>query len=441
MVLKETAEKILARLTEKSKDAAVIVKKTQTTMIKYANSQPSVVQNWINTTMHLYINREGRVFTTSISSLNPEDGVKRLLKLTDNYRFMEPSFYSAPLPEPVAPHMSVSVVDKKIEDAMLNPERIMGIPYMYMEEYGIERFAGMMELGLEEEALMTSKGFFGEKKLSYMKGYIRGFRGENSGQWSYTTTGYDEKIIQETVKKAFEYASQRLPKRKVEPGEKTVILSPMILSNLTDYIADASTATALDMGLSFLAKYKKGDQVGSESFTLLDSPLYEQMPYTSRFDDEGMPTKNKPIFKNGSLKNILHNTKTAEKRGEKSTGNAGWISPHPWNLIVQPGDSSQEEMIAETRDGLLITNNWYTRLQNYIEGAFSTVSRDAVFIIENGEPVGIAHRIRLADSFPRVLRNISLLGRTQYQIQWWEVETPVKAPYAMIEKARITVPE
>ena len=434
-------EKLLNKLTEKSDDAAVELTRTETTMIKYANSQPSVTQNWIKTTVSLYINREGRVYVTSIDSVNPIEDADRFLETTGSYKFVEPSLYNAILPEPEEKEMKYTVVDSRLLEVMKEPGVISDTVYSVVNNYGIEKFAGMIKIGDEKTFLATSRGFNGEREVSFINGYIRAFKNDLSGQWSFTSTRYDSGELEKMVEKACEHASLSLPKKKLEQGKKTVILSPMVFSNLVDYIADMATATSIDMGFSFLSKHKPGEKVGSNGFTLIDAPLNKDLPDTTIFDMEGVRTFNKPIFEKGVFMTVLNNTKTATRRKEKTTGNAGWISPNPWNLVISEGNWSLEEMINETRDGVLISNNWYTRLQNYIEGDFSTVGRDAILLIKNGEYTGWIERARLVDRFPRLLSSITAVSKQKYRIQWWEVETPVISPYIRIENAGITLPE
>ena len=93
-------------------------------------------------------------------------------------------------------------------------------------------------------------------------------------------------------------------------------------------------------------------------------------------------------------------------------------------------------MVAEARRGLLITNNWYTRLQNYVEGDFSTIARDAVFLIENGRIAKAVGRIRIADRLTNLLNSVDIVGRELYKIQWWEVEIPCKVPYVLARNIR-----
>jgi len=211
-----------------------------------------------------------------------------------------------------------------------------------------------------------------------------------------------------------------------------------VFGNLLNYVAFMSSAFYVLMGFSFLSKNKPGDQVASEVLTVYDDPRNRGLAGARSFDDEGIPTMSKPLVERGVLRTFLHNTKTAAKMKTKTTGNAGWVSPHAWNLRVKPGDYKLEEMIREVKRGVLITNNWYTRLQSYVEGIFSTIARDAAFLIENGEIVRPVEKFRIADTFPRLLKNIAALTREIYDIWWWEVDVPTRAPYVLAKEINIS---
>jgi PmbA protein len=102
------------------------------------------------------------------------------------------------------------------------------------------------------------------------------------------------------------------------------------------------------------------------------------------------------------------------------------------------GQISLDDMISETKQGLFVTNNWYTRYQNYRTGEYSTVPRDAAFKIEAGELKEPVAGFRISDSIPRQLSNIELISKERTWIKWWEVETPTLAPAMMISDVKIT---
>ena len=103
------------------------------------------------------------------------------------------------------------------------------------------------------------------------------------------------------------------------------------------------------------------------------------------FDDEGFPVQENVFIDKGVLKTYLHNTSTAKIFKTETTGNAGLVQPYPWNIEMDPGGMGKNELFDQVKHGLYLTNTWYTRFQNYATGDFSTIPRDGIFLIENGE--------------------------------------------------------
>jgi PmbA protein len=112
--------------------------------------------------------------------------------------------------------------------------------------------------------------------------------------------------------------------------------------------------------------------------------------------------------------------------------------PAARNLILEPGEGSLENLFDKAHDGLYVTNNWYTRFQNYQTGDFSTIIRDGVFEIRNGKLTHPLKGLRLSDNMIRILQSVRALSKEQQWIRWWEVDTPTLTPYALVEDVGIT---
>ncbi|MEM0027769.1 MAG: TldD/PmbA family protein [Ignisphaera sp.] len=415
-------------------DVAVKAMITDTIMSKIANSEVSVVQNWKRVGVDLYLAKEKRIFVLRFEPKSLEELYKPVETLLTLSRKIEESSIYAPLPEPTKITYSEEVFDKGIHDGMDN---IGKLAEMFIEvahrEKKIDSVAGMLQMSETETVLATSKGALLEERKTFLQSYLRAFaEPDGSGQWCFTSTFLDTKELETMAFIASRYAVESRNRSVIEPGVYDVILSPMVFGNLLEYIVSMASAYSVVMGWSMFMKNKPGDKVASEHLTVLDEPRNRELPNYRSFDDEALETFNKPIIENGILKTFLHNTKTARLLGASSTANAGWISPEPWNIVVRPGNTTLDEMISEIRRGILITNNWYTRLQNYVEGLFSTVARDAIFYIENGRIVKPVTKIRIADKLPNILNNIEMMEKELYKIQWWEVSTPSKIPFVLI---------
>ncbi len=110
----------------------------------------------------------------------------------------------------------------------------------------------------------------------------------------------------------------------------------------------------------------------------------------------------------------------------------------PTTIVFDGGDISLEEIVRETKQGVLITNNWYTRYQNMRTGDYSTVPRDAAFRIEAGEVKEPIAGLRVSNSIPRQLSNIETTSKERDWIRWWEVRYTPLAPAMKIKGDDVT---
>jgi len=211
---------------------------------------------------------------------------------------------------------------------------------------------------------------------------------------------------------------------------------------LLNTTAASASAYMVEIGMSYFTD-KLGQLVASNRLTLRDDQQFPGGPGSHAFDDEGFPTKPTTIVENGILKTLLHSSYTAKKFIADLTGHGYYsgsygIVPSPSNLTVEPGDYSKDELFEEVEDGVYITNNWYTRFQNYQTGDFSTICRDGIFRIMNGEITQSLRGLRISDNMLRILRSVKALSEERSWIKWWEVDTPILLSHFLVDQVRIT---
>ena len=181
-----------------------------------------------------------------------------------------------------------------------------------------------------------------------------------------------------------------------------------------------------------------GKVVASRAFKLTDHEVEEGGLGGRVFEDEGVRTRTNRINDGGVLKGYLHNLTTAKKWKTESTGNAGFVTPHAWNLEVGAGDSSYDEMVKDMKRGIVLTSNWYTRFKNYRTGEFSTVPRDGAYLVEGGRVVRSLKGMRAGDDLHRLLSSVRLISKDREWVQWWEVDTPTLCPWLLVDGVTIT---
>jgi PmbA protein len=89
-------------------------------------------------------------------------------------------------------------------------------------------------------------------------------------------------------------------------------------------------------------------------------------------------------------------------------------------LNFKPGNSTLDDLIGfNTKPVIYIQNSWYKRYTNQLEGIFSTIPRDGMFLIKNGEWHPIK-KLRISDNLYNVMKNIQAVGKDIQNVKWWD---------------------
>ena len=163
------------------------------------------------------------------------------------------------------------------------------------------------------------------------------------------------------AKMGVDEALSKIGGTSIASGNYKVIINNEAMVSLLSTFAGIFSGDAVQKGLSLL-KDKEGEIIAADIVNLVDDPHLEDGLASVSFDDEGVATLKTYLIKNGKLNSLLHNLKTANKAGVKSTGNgfkssyASPISVSPTNFYIEPGINSLEEMTKKINKGLIITD-------------------------------------------------------------------------------------
>jgi predicted Zn-dependent protease len=122
--------------------------------------------------------------------------------------------------------------------------------------------------------------------------------------------------------------------------------------------------------------------------------------------DNGFPTGATDWMSDGKLTNLIANRGYAQRSG---------IEPRPPidNLILDGnGTASLADMIASTERGLLLTTLWYIREVDPQTLLLTGLTRDGVYLVENGEVQGAVNNFRFNESPVDLLSRATEVGRT-----------------------------
>ncbi len=415
-------------------DAVADIITNRSYQIRFARNEPVISNRWRESTASVFFVYDKRVLASDIKDL-PKAGeaVERLVKIAKT---------SQPNPD------YAGIAKGPFKHARIRPDpRVLAFDEggKYVEaavggalDQGAKECAGSLWKYDEEHFLATSNGIEAHDHRASLYLSIRALLSlESSGHGIACATKLSHFDPEKAGRKAGRIAALAKDPKPGKPGRYTVVLDPLIFGSLTDQVGGRLNAWVVMAGLSPFGK-KIGKRVASTRLTLSDDGSAESIA-RKRFDAEGVPTRRNVLVNKGILKTYLHNTSTSKKFRTKTTGNAGLVSPDPHAIFVKPGDRSRDEIFSEVKDGLWLTNTWYTRYQSYVTGDLSTIPRDGIFHIRNGDVVEAWKDIRLTDNLLHLLKNIVALSDTPEQMMWWaEVSVPNFVPYALIQDVGIT---
>jgi PmbA protein len=226
----------------------------------------------------------------------------------------------------------------------------------------------------------------------------------------WTSTARSWRALEEPAavgRRAAERALRRLGARRVPTCEVPVIFEPTTARSLVGHLGGCACGGSLYRGTSFLAG-RLGEAIASPRVSLIDDGRLSGGLGSAPFDAEGLPTRRTPVVQGGRLVSWLLDTYAGRKLGLASTGNAGrGPGGTPTNLWLEPGDATLDEIIADTRRGLLVT--WlFGHGFNPVTGDFSRGA--AGLWIEDGKPAFPVHEITVAGNLGDMLLAVDAVG-------------------------------
>ena len=191
-------------------------------------------------------------------------------------------------------------------------------------------------------------------------------------------------VVEQAVSKA---VRSRDPKA-MEPGVYPVILEPQAAADLIGSMRNFDARTADEGRSAFSGKDGKtrvGEALFNERLNLYSDPAHPELP-ASPSTDEGIPASRLSLIRNGALENLTYSRYWAQETKRPP-------SPGPVNYILESSQATMpvEEMIRQTRRGLLISRFWYVRLIDPRSLMLTGLTRDGMWWIENGR---ISHPVR-----------------------------------------------
>ncbi|HTY91968.1 MAG TPA: TldD/PmbA family protein [Methanocella sp.] len=219
---------------------------------------------------------------------------------------------------------------------------------------------------------------------------------------------------------ATERAASQLNQKGIETAPMTVIMRPSAAFDIfCNTVAPALYGSAVKKYESVYAG-KIGKQVAAKGLTILDDGTFDKGLNTYAMDEEGYPSRKNVLVEDGILKMFLYDEFSAIESGTKPTGSAMHadrldastsykVPPTTCarNIIFNGPTMSEEKMIRDTKNGVLVLDVLGAHTANRASGDFS-VAIYAGYAIKDGE---LAYPLKggmIGGNMPQMLMNAEL---------------------------------
>lgn len=209
-------------------------------------------------------------------------------------------------------------------------------------------------------------------------------------------------------KLAGERTVARANPRKVATCKVPVVYDPRVSNSLVGHVIGAANGASVARKTTFL-KDSLGKQLFGSNIRIIDDPLRVRGLRSQSFDAEGVATVKRAIIDEGVLTTWLLDCATARELGLTTTGHAhrgvsSSPSPGAYNLHMEAGSVSPEDLIADIKEGFYVTD----LIGSGVNGVTGDYSRGAGgFWIENGKLTYAVSEITIAGHLFEMFKSLT----------------------------------
>jgi PmbA protein len=310
--------------------------------------------------LQLYV--DGRYSSVSTSDLRPEgidSFIENAIALTrtlaqDPFRTLpDPALYQN------QPTADLQIEDPKYDAVTAIDRRRMAadLEAAARSMKGSEAYLSVTSIvsdAFSESVRVHSNGFEGSRRETTWNSELTVSVKDNDGrrpeEYAYASTRFFKDLPDVTTlgQLAGERALSRLGSKKIKSAVLPMIIDRRSSGRLLSYLTRALAGSALQQKRSFM-EGKLNQVIGSAKLDIEDDPLLPKGLGSRHFDNEGIAAKKMPIFKGGALRSFLIDTYYGKKLKMAPT------SMSSSNLSWKLGDKSREALIADIKEGILVT--------------------------------------------------------------------------------------
>ena len=220
---------------------------------------------------------------------------------------------------------------------------------------------GNASASLAAHALITSHGFAAGYKVtgfSLSASVLAGAGGDMQRDYDWHSARYlsDCEAAEEIGRRAGERAVARLNPSTLASGRMPVLFDPRVSASLIGHLLSGLSGPSVARGKSYLIAHE-GKRLFPADIFIDDDPLRPRGLRSRAFDGEGLPTRGGAIVDAGTIRPWLCDAASARQLGRVPTGHAsGGGGVSTGNLTLRPGTQSRDAMMADIKNGVLITD-------------------------------------------------------------------------------------
>jgi predicted Zn-dependent protease len=269
--------------------------------------------------------------------------------------------------------------------------------------------AGYYEHAQAVRTVATSAGLFAQHRDTRVGFSLTARSADGSGSgWAQATSARALDIdVDRRVQIAVAKAEGSRTPRPLSPGKYTVVLEPAAVAELVGFMTGAMEARQADEGRSFFSKAGGGTRLGETLFpasiTVRSDPNEAGAP-SAPFASDGQPLVPTSWVERGTIKTLARSRYWAQKTVAPAV-------PRPGLWIMEPGSASSAELVAGVKRGVLITRFWYTRWVDPRTILITGLTRDGVFLIEDGRVTTPVNNFRFNESPVTMLARAEALSK------------------------------
>lgn len=272
--------------------------------------------------------------------------------------------------------------------------------------------------GAVEAAVATSTGITAAARRTAC--YVSAYALAGDGDDTQTGVGYsvgrspDDLDLDRAAGDAVERATRLLGARKPPSARLTVVLDRRVTTTLLSVLSGTLSGEAVLKGRSLFAN-RLGEQVAAPAVTLADDPTRPEAYGAAAYDAEGLACRRNVLVEGGRLRAFLYNSYAGRRAGVASTASAvrGGFKTAPGvgcrALSLEPGERTQEEILADVGDGLLVQSVTGVHSGvNPVSGDFSVGAEG--LMIRGGALAEPVREVTIASTVQRMLQSVVAVG-------------------------------